>query len=434
MMNTFILGKITDAVVYNEFTPPHDMPVERVELYLQDAPDGNGTDYSIVRVKDDATQNEIQYVWNNSEVIAEIQSMWHGASSGTFTLSFDGQGPTGSLDWDALPSAIKTELELLSNITDVIVTGSGTSTDPWYVQFIDPEGDVALITSAGISLSHAEVTGGFDGGTFTLTFEGGTTNAIDFDAAAATVETRLETDIAAITAVTVTGVGTEADPWSVEFVNPGAEDVEVMQGDATSLGGNVLAVGVTTEGFGNTTIDVDIQDTNAAQVFQTSTTDFGEEEAEDASPGGGTQVSDAVATNDVAMELDAQDETSQWDVGVLEAGDYTAKFWVRDLDKTAEFDIAVIDQPSSDIIRTNIALHRSTYEPQFELKFTSTGTEDIMLEVKKTDAGTDAVRVDRFEYVVSLPLLHGGSIVQVTGVIINAPTDAGGDVQVNVWY
>ncbi len=433
LMNTFIAGKIVDSTVYNEWTPPHDMPVERIELFLQDAPDGNGTDYSTVRVKDDATQNEIQHVWNDSLIIPEIQSMSHAAGSGTFTLSFDGQGPTGSLDWDALASEIETELELLSNITDVTVTGSGTSTDPWFVQFDDPEDDVALLTSAGISLTHAEITPGFDGGTFTLTFQGQTTGTIDFDESAGDLETELEL-LSTITAVTVTGTGTEADPWLVEFVTPGAEDVEVMQGDNTNLGGNTLAISVFTEGFGNTVIDIDIQDTSATQVFQTATTDFDEVEAEDAVPGGGTSVSDAVATNDVAMELDAQNETSQWDIGTLEVGDYTAKFWVRDVDKTSDFDIAVVDQPSTDIIRTSITLHRATYEPAYELKFTSTGTEDFLFEVEKTDTGTDRVRVDKFEYRVSLPILHAGATCQVEGLHTLTPTDEGGDVQVNIWY
>ena len=434
VMNTFILGKITNTTVYNEFTPPHDMLVERIELFLQDAPDGDGTDYSTVRVSDDATQNEFQFVWNDSLIIPEVQKMAHSFTSGTFTLSFDGQGPTGSLDWDALASEIETELELLSNITTVIVQGSGTINDPWFVEFIDPEGDVALLSSAGsVTIQHNEVTPGFDGGTFTLTFQGDTTGTIDFDESAGDLETELEL-LTSIVAATVTGTGTEVDPWVIEFVDPGAEDVEIMQGDATNLAGNRLVVGVTTEGFGNTTLDIDIQDTNQAQVFQTSTTDFDEVEAEDASPGGGTQVSDAVATNDVAMELDAQNETSQWDVGTLEAGDYTARFWVRDIDKTSDFDIAVVDQPSTDIIRTSITLHRATYEPFFELKFTSTGSEDILLEVEKTDTGSDRVRVDKFEYQVALPILHAGSTVQVEGLITLTPTDAGGDVQVNVWY
>jgi hypothetical protein len=157
-------------------------------------------------------------------------------------------------------------------------------------------------------------------------------------------------------------------------------------------------------------------------------------EAEDATPGGGDQVSDAVATNDVAQELNAQTEVCEWNIGTLGAGDYTAKFWVRDLQGTADFDIAVVDEPSTDIIRTNITLHRSTYEPAFELKFTSDGTEDFTFEVQKTDTGTDEVRVDKFEYELNLPTLHAGSTVQVTGVITLSPTDAGGDVQMNVWF
>lgn len=58
-------------------------------------------------------------------------------------------------------------------------------------------------------------------GTFTLSDGTDTTSAIAFNAAPATVETRLQTDIAAIVDVLVTGAGTEADPWVIEFVDPG---------------------------------------------------------------------------------------------------------------------------------------------------------------------------------------------------------------------
>ncbi len=83
----------------------------------------------------------------------EEQSISNDASVGTFTLSFDGEGPTGNIAFDAAASVIETELELLSNITDVSVTGSGTSGDPWVVTFLDPKPkDVELLTADDTNL------------------------------------------------------------------------------------------------------------------------------------------------------------------------------------------------------------------------------------------------------------------------------------------
>ncbi len=50
------------------------------------------------------------------------------------------------------------------------------------------------------------------------------TEPIAFDADAAQVEEALEA-LEAITDVDVTGAGTESDPWVIEFVDPGAQDV-----------------------------------------------------------------------------------------------------------------------------------------------------------------------------------------------------------------
>jgi len=57
-------------------------------------------------------------------------------------------------------------------------------------------------------------------GTLTLSDGVDTTLAIAFDALAATVETRLETDITSITDVSVTGTGTSGDPWIITFLTP----------------------------------------------------------------------------------------------------------------------------------------------------------------------------------------------------------------------
>ena len=62
----------------------------------------------------------------------------------TYTLSYGGQ-TTGVLDEDDDAAALEVALELLSTITAVTVTGSGTRKDPFQVEFVNP------VTSVGVS-------------------------------------------------------------------------------------------------------------------------------------------------------------------------------------------------------------------------------------------------------------------------------------------
>ncbi len=68
--------------------------------------------------------------------------------SGSFTLSFDGQGPTGAITYDDVAADIKTALELLSNIDTVAVTGGAGPGSDWVVEFqgTNAATDVALMT------------------------------------------------------------------------------------------------------------------------------------------------------------------------------------------------------------------------------------------------------------------------------------------------
>ena len=61
---------------------------------------------------------------------------------------------------------------------------------------------------------------GATGGTFTLSDGTDTTGGIAWNASAGTVETRLQNDITAIVDVAVTGSGSAADPWRIQFLNP----------------------------------------------------------------------------------------------------------------------------------------------------------------------------------------------------------------------
>jgi hypothetical protein len=94
------------------------------------------------------------------------------------------------------------------------------------------------------------------GGTFTLTFSGQTTVAIDYNASAAIVESALEI-LPNITDVSVTGAGTGGDPWVVTFVDPGKQNVAEMTADDTNLTGGTSTISTTIEGR---TIDISSAD------------------------------------------------------------------------------------------------------------------------------------------------------------------------------
>jgi hypothetical protein len=336
---------------YHQFQPPHDMYSERIDGFYLTAPTGltASTDYVTVRFSDNATQNEIQSLYNDAVEENEVQQLYNDASAGTFTLG-DGTDTTASIAFDASAATIETRLQTdITAYVDVVVTGTGTINDPWIVTFVNPgsQNISQMIVTDSLTGGSSTITTsveGSDGGTFTLSDGTDTTSAIAYDAAAATVETRLQTDITSITDVTVTGTGTSVDPWVIEFVNPGAQDVDTLLVDDTSLNG-VSVITETTRGFGVTQVDLVIDQNQAAHSWQSTTTDFGTQEAEAASTlGDGTQVSDTLALNDVAVELNAQNEKTWWQIPVTpQEGDYAFFYWVADTDQTSTFILRVND-------------------------------------------------------------------------------------------
>lgn len=101
----------------------------------------------------------------------EVQCVYNDATGGTFTLSFDGQGPTGAIAYNATAAAVKSALELLSNITEVrvfdnVVPGAGGS---WRIEFIDP----GHVSEPLLTASDTNLTGHTTGTTIYEVFEGG---------------------------------------------------------------------------------------------------------------------------------------------------------------------------------------------------------------------------------------------------------------------
>lgn len=120
------------------------------------------------------------------------------ATSGTFTLTFDGQ-TTSAIAHDASAADVQSALEALPNIGSGDVSVTGNDDGPWDVTFKGElaDEDVAEMTIDDSGLNNAinevqEITVDATGGQFTITFDGQTTADIAFDASAATVTSALE--------------------------------------------------------------------------------------------------------------------------------------------------------------------------------------------------------------------------------------------------
>ncbi len=392
---------------YHQFVPPHDMFVERLDAFYLTAPTGLTpiTDFLTVRVADDATQDEIQSLYNDAVTQNEIQQLYNNATQGTFTLS-DGTDTTSAIAFDALASVLKTRLEAdITSITTVNVSGSGTQNDPWSIEFVNPGAqDITLMIVADSGMGGGEsstittTVEGSDGGTFTLSDGTDTTSGIAFDAASSVLKTRLEADITSITTVTVTGTGILSDPWLIEFDNPGSQDLAMLIVDDALLNGISLIL-ENTKGFGITEVDLIIDQNQAGHFFQTPTTEGASQEAETAPAAGGASVSDTLALNDVAMELDAQNENNFWQVGLLSPGEYVFKFWVADTDQTSTF-----------VVRTN----ELTVETQSLHNNSSTGDFTITFQGQTTAAISWNESAANLK--AALELLSNIITVSVTGI------------------
>ena len=200
-----------------------------------------------------ATSPTVATMREGKASVDEVQEVVVSGSGGTFTLTFSGQ-TTAVIAFGATAATVETDLELLSNITNVTVTGTGTAVDPYSVTFVDPGGDVAQMTADAALLTggggkSTEVTkgaaaideqqkvtlgAGVSSGTFKLSFENVESAAIAYDATAATMKTELEL-LSTIDGVTVTGAA--GGPWTVTFNtgNVADRDIEEMAGDSTNL-------------------------------------------------------------------------------------------------------------------------------------------------------------------------------------------------------
>lgn len=76
----------------------------------------------------------------------ETQLVANNATSGSFTLSFDGQGPTASITYNDTKASVEAKLEALSNISDVEVYK--LSPQAWVIRFVSTTADpIPLLTA-----------------------------------------------------------------------------------------------------------------------------------------------------------------------------------------------------------------------------------------------------------------------------------------------
>lgn len=89
-----------------------------------------------------------------------VQNVYNDATSGSFTLTYDGQ-TTSSINFDETAANVETTIEALSNVTAATVTGTGVVATPWVIRFD---------TATGQNIMTAD-DGSMVGGTSTVTLQ-----------------------------------------------------------------------------------------------------------------------------------------------------------------------------------------------------------------------------------------------------------------------
>ena len=153
------------------------------------------------------------------------QQVWTSATGGSFTLSAIVNGQietTGPIDYNASAAAIQSALSQVG--VPAAVTGLGTPADPWLISAATLPtltiNTANLTTSSTVQAAAAgtvEVWNSAAGGSFTISAtvngQAVTSDPIDYNASAAEVQTALIPLLG--DTLTVTGSGTQADPWLI---------------------------------------------------------------------------------------------------------------------------------------------------------------------------------------------------------------------------
>lgn len=195
----------------------------------------------------------------------------------TFTLAFEGE-TTEAIDVTAAAATVEAALLALSTIGAGNCSVSGSAGGPYTVEFTGDlaKTDVSLLVGVGAGVNETQTVGIDDGttaGTFTLTFDGQTTDpAIAYNASAEDVEAALKLlSNIGDSDVSVSGGPGPTTDWVVEFTGALAlTDVPAMTGDGSSLSGGSTDVTVTETQKGDATCSVNVEKTDITTGSQYS--------------------------------------------------------------------------------------------------------------------------------------------------------------------
>lgn len=192
----------------------------------------------------------------------EIQTVTTASTSGSFTLTYDGQ-TTASISYDASASTVRTRLGDLNNLdaTDITVSGgtpsgSGLQTRVYTITFLQRNAVLLTGTSSLHGVDETQsVTVKASGGTYTLTYDGQTTAAIAYNASTSTLRTAL-TNLSNLSTASIQvsggtasgGESTQTRTYTITFSDMNAT-LLVANGTANLSGsGKALSVSQGTQG------------------------------------------------------------------------------------------------------------------------------------------------------------------------------------------
>ena len=181
----------------------------------------------------DSTQPEIRQIYHNGAAGAftltlaardEHQTVYLDSDAGSaFTLRFRSE-TTAEISSTATAADVQAALEALAAIGsgNVFVTGSGTASEPWDIRFSGPIGGSNPVGRADVD----QLTTLSDGVMIDTVVSGSsqpvTTTPLSFDASAADVRSALRSLTGSDHSVT--GSGSQADPWVVTFIDSDPQD------------------------------------------------------------------------------------------------------------------------------------------------------------------------------------------------------------------
>lgn len=182
------------------------------------------------------------HIWGGRNVLGELRGSFQpevvtltvndGTDDGTFTISVStasGSDTTAAIDYDATSLAVYNAL-LATSVVDALEV-DGAAGGPWTVTILEPEVPIALSTNNGSMVGTWSLVIDATGGTYTLTADGQTTGALNYNDAAATVEAALEA-LSSVTACTVSG--TPSGGFTITFETPDSATVSIT--DSTTGG------------------------------------------------------------------------------------------------------------------------------------------------------------------------------------------------------